>query len=284
MGSYTFGNFQAEKTNAILKNRQLKKIASFFRYVELCVVLVLISRLSLQLPVAVKSSSDYFRGFSVFVISPRVVFVIGNVIIITLFAQSGQFSAKGSPSKNSVPDFYEEFIQNSTKSYRIGEQTKYEEKHSIKNQSVDGEKTKYPEKQSTRKEPGSIRNQRIDGYPEKQSIRIEQSIKNHRINGYHIKYPEDQRKQSQNVNTGLELKHYRRSLTEKFSHANAEKQHHVLQRSETEKSCKSIEAAAKVARISYPEDNMSNDEFRRTVEAFIARQQRLRREEESYMA
>ncbi|KAI4298319.1 hypothetical protein L6164_031893 [Bauhinia variegata] len=339
MDSFNFGNLQEEKANAILKYRQLRKFASLFRFIELCVVLVLISRLSIQLPVAVRSSGDYFRNLSVLVISPRFVFVVGNVIIITLFAQSGHFSAQGSPSKSSESDFYEEFIQKSTKHQKIGKQIKYPEKHciaaedSMKNQIVGGEKIKYTEKHCMRTGPASIRNKgidehkikhskskrigtgysiknhsadelekqcirtepkrqsirtghsirdhRADGYPEKHSIRTENSIKNKRVGGYQIKWQEDQGEKSENVNICMELKDYRRSLTEKFSPANTEKQQHVLQRSQTEKSCKSIEAAEEVARISYPEDEMSNDEFRRTVEAFIARQQRLRREEES---
>ena len=60
------------------------------------------------------------------------------------------------------------------------------------------------------------------------------------------------------------------------------KPHRVLRRCETENGRKSIEPATiqEVAQISCPEDGMSNEEFRQTVEAFIARQQRMRREEE----
>jgi hypothetical protein len=44
-----------------------------------------------------------------------------------------------------------------------------------------------------------------------------------------------------------------------------------LRRSETEK----------VREILYPQDKLSNEEFQRTIEAFIAKQMRFLREEES---
>lgn len=51
-----------------------------------------------------------------------------------------------------------------------------------------------------------------------------------------------------------------------------------LRRSVTERSRKSVNCGAGVN--SYAEDEMSGDEFRRKVEAFIARQQRSLREEQ----
>lgn len=45
----------------------------------------------------------------------------------------------------------------------------------------------------------------------------------------------------------------------------------ILRRSETEKE--------KVREVLYPEDKLSNEEFQRTIEAFIAKQMRFLREE-----
>ncbi|KAG5118345.1 hypothetical protein JHK82_032765 [Glycine max] len=198
MDSFSFNNLQAEKANAILKHRKLRRVASFIRIIEVCTILVFISRFSMQLPVAVKNSSVYFKDLSLFMNSPRFVFLIGNVIIIALFAQ---FSAQG----NNVPepDLYQEFVQNTTKNHRHTE-----------------------------------------------TVVAEYSKKK-------------QRMKTGQVNNGLK-KGYRRC--------------------ETENGRKSIEPAPveEVARISCPEDGMSNEEFRRTVEAFIARQQRMRKEEEDY--
>ncbi|XP_027355028.1 uncharacterized protein LOC113864957 [Abrus precatorius] len=230
MDSFSFNNLQAEKANAIIKHRKLRRITSLLRFVEVCAVLLLISRFSLKLPVAVKSSSEYFRDLSLFMNSPRFIFLIGNVIIITLFAQ---FSAQGSERNVPESDLYQEFIKNT------------------KNQ----------------------------GDPEKQKIKTEDVIDEDKR-----KYPETekQRMKTGEANIGLE-KRYRRCQTEILS----EKRRRVLRRCDTEINKKSVErerdSRKDVARICYPEDKMSNEEFRRTVEAFIAKQQRMQREEDYHL-
>ncbi|XP_057436762.1 uncharacterized protein LOC130729141 [Lotus japonicus] len=252
MGSSNSHKLKTEKSNKIMKHRKLRKIANLLRYVEMCVVLVLISRASFQhLPVALKISSEYFSGFMV---SPRFVFLIGNVIIIALFAQSGQFSGKTTPE----PDFYLEFLQNST----VNQETQDDQKRvSMKSENgvkdhhhrIDGGmiKTKHPEKQST---DGSMIK-----LPEKQSTRA--------------------------TTTGLEIvevKDYRRCQSEITRRMQSdEKDRRVLQRCETENRMRRSNEGEteRVGRSSYPEDGMSNDDFRRTVEAFIGRQQRLREHE-----
>lgn len=279
MDSFNFTNLQAEKANVMLKHRKLRKIASLLRVVEVCFVLVLISRLPLHLPVAaVKNSSEYFKDLSVFVNSPRFVFLIGNAIIITLVAQSGQFSTQGSRKNNPEPDLYHEFILNTPKNQRIQEK-----------QNRATEDSTGSEKQSMRTEDSSIKNKRIGGDMEKYSEnhRIypttveDYSMKKHRIDaGNNNKLAEKQR-----MKTGEVKKGYRRCETEILSRVQSEKEKPLrvrLHRCETENGRKSIQPAPheEVAGISYPEDHMSNEEFRLTVEAFIARQQRLRREED----
>lgn len=281
MDSFNFHKLKAEKASSIQKHRQLRKIANLLRYAEVCVVIVLIFRLSFQLPVAMKITSEYLRGFSVFMVSPYFVFLVGNVIIITLFAQSGHFSAHSSAKDKPEPDFYQEFIQNSTKNQMIQvEQKKHLEKQSIRTEDT----AEYPEKQSIKTE-SSIKNRRIDGnliqYPHKQSTKriskTENRIKEQRIEGSNIKWSEKQSTKTGDANTSLEVKDYRRCQSEIISSVQSEKPRRVLQRCETEKS---IEAAEREGRTSYPEDGMSNEEFRLTIESFIARQQRLRRQEQ----
>ncbi|XP_022146107.1 uncharacterized protein LOC111015401 [Momordica charantia] len=225
MESVNFYDIRAEKANAILKHRQLRKIANLFRFIELCLVLVLISRFSSHLPSAVKNSGEYFRCLSVTLISPRFVFLIGNAIVITLFAKSGQFSAKDPSKKNSVADLYEDFIKNSEKN------------------------------QKTRHAEIEYRTKQIDGDGDA-SVAAKKVVN-----------PE-------------EIKLYRRSQSEKIAVAQQENPQRELRRSETEKCKKLVRFSEGAAKSSYPEDRMSNEEFRQTVEAFIARQQRLRREEE----
>jgi len=210
MESFRF-NLQAEKANAILKHHKLQRVTTLIRLVEVCVVLVLISRLSLKLPVVVRNSSEYLRDVSVIVNSHYFVFVIGNVIIITLFVQG---SGKNVPKEPEHDDIYEKLVHKSVN---------HEEK--------------------------------------------ERMIKDDRI-----------------VEEGgsLELKKMKREVKKSYRRCETEilkKRRRVLGRCESENERKLIEAATpaaeeEVVRISYPEDEMSNDEFRRIVEAFIAKQQR----------
>jgi hypothetical protein len=131
MDSFNFYDIKVEKANAMLKHRQLQKIANLFRVIEVCVVLLLISRLSMQLPLAVRNSGGYFRDLTVVLASPRFVFVVGNAIVITLFAKSGQFSARDSTRKTSGFDLCEEFIKNTEKNQKVhpDETTGYLDKH-----------------------------------------------------------------------------------------------------------------------------------------------------------
>ncbi|CAJ1973068.1 unnamed protein product [Sphenostylis stenocarpa] len=216
-----FHKLQTKKTAKPRKHhRYLRMIANVLRYVEVCVVLVLVSRLSINLPSTLKNSSEYFRNFMG---SPRFVFFLGNVIIITLFAQSGHFSNHASEKPSPEPDLYLEFLQNSTI------------------------KQKLIAHNNNRKA--------------KASVRVEDGAKG-------------QKTHPTKTETSLEVvkKDYRRCQSDIVTlEVENEKPTRLLQRCETEKVGKNVN--------SYPEDGMSNDEFRRKVEAFIARQQMLRTQE-----
>ena len=224
MDSINFYDIKAEKANAILRYRQLRKIGNIFRLLEVFVVLLLFSRLSLQLPNAVKNSGFYFRDISGFLFSPRFVFVVGNIIVIILFAKSGRFSAKDSSTAGSGGDFYDEFVQNSEK-----------------NQKIRRDEIQYKVNQST-----------YDG-----GIVPAQ------------------------VHSSLEVKNYTRSQSENLEREACQNSRRLLRRSETEKFKKIVKSdEKKSAEPVFPEDRMSNEEFRCKVEAFIARQQKFRLQEE----
>lgn len=208
MDSFNFYNIKVEKANAKLKHRQLQKIANLFRVIEVCVVLLLISRLSMQLPLAVKNSGGYFRNLTVVLASPGFVFFVGNAIVITLFAKSGR--------KTPGFDLCEEIIKNTEK-----------------NQKVHPDETTW--------------------YLHKHTTYEESTVKDYR------------RTQS-----------YSQSSTNRV----CEKSRRVLRHQQTEICRNSSRSCEELAKSSYPEDEMSNEEFKRKVEAFIARQQRFRREEE----
>ncbi|KAM1151787.1 hypothetical protein FF1_034486 [Malus domestica] len=223
MDSINFYDIKAEKANAILKYRQLRKIAKLFRLIEVLAVLLLLSRFSVQLPQAVKNSASYFKDISGFMVSPRFVFVVGNVIVIILYAKSGRFSAKDSSTDSSGGDLYEEFVQNSEK-----------------NQKLRGDGIEY------------------------------QAIK---------KRPEDSIVSEQAPHTS-EVKKFTRSQSENLERAVCKSSRHLLKRSETEKFKENVQSGGKLVGSVYPEDGMSNEEFRSKVESFIARQQKFRLQEE----
>ncbi|KAF5196276.1 tRNA-methyltransferase non-catalytic subunit trm6MTase subunit [Thalictrum thalictroides] len=105
-------NVKVEKANAMMKYNRLKKIADLFRFFEICVVLILLSWFSTRVPVTFRVLSDYFRHICVVVVSPCFVFLLGNVIVLTLFLKSGQFG-QSSTGISSGTDLYDEFVKNS---------------------------------------------------------------------------------------------------------------------------------------------------------------------------
>ncbi|KAI5592195.1 hypothetical protein BDE02_04G135800 [Populus trichocarpa] len=224
MDSFNITNIKIEKANAIKKHRKIQKIASLFRLIEIGLVLALISRFSIQLPVAVRNSSEYFKDLTVTLVSPRFVFVLGNVIVITLFAKSGQFSCQDSNGKNSSTDLYEEFVEKSEKS------------------------------QGTHHYEAECR--------EKQVTYAEHKV-------------------TEDNSTSLESEKYHRSQSERLKRPNSNKPCRELRRSATEGCRKSIGSDEELEKRPCPEDKMSNEEFRCTIEAFIARQKRFRIDEEN---
>lgn len=195
-------------------------------------MLVLISRFSVQLPGAVKSSGEYFKDLKLAVISPRFVFVLGNVIVIALLVKSGQFSGHGSAEKN---DFYNEFVE---KSERLN--------HSVQ--------------------------PRVESDFQDKQVILEKVVPCKDVS-------------SPRCLSATETA-YRRSQSEKLNHPQYEKQKpdRELRRSATENCMKRPDCSGKLSvKGPFPEDSMSNEEFRRTIEAFIARQQRFLRDEEDYV-
>ncbi|KAG7976014.1 hypothetical protein I3843_06G127300 [Carya illinoinensis] len=216
MDSLNFYNIKVEQANAMQRHRQLQKITNICLIIKVCVVLVLISRLSMRLPLAFKNSDGYFQNVTITLASPRFVFVIGNIIVITLFAKSGQLSTRDSTKKTSEFDLYEEFFKKSEKIRRV---------HS----------------------------------------NVTRCLEEHSTYDSKVKVKDYRRVQSylQNSNRGF-----------------GEKSLPVPHRRDTEKLRKSSYSCDRTTKSSNTEDEINQEEFQRRVEAFIARQQRLRREEQ----
>jgi hypothetical protein len=105
-GSYQFKK-EGERTSAMLH------IAKLFRFVELCLAMVLLSWTFARVPFAVRISGEYFRQLLGVVVSPLFVFLLCNVIIVTLLAKSGRFSGQNPSGHEAETELYEEIIKNS---------------------------------------------------------------------------------------------------------------------------------------------------------------------------
>lgn len=99
MDSYEIDAIKIEKAKAMHRYRTFQKIATIVRILEIFVAAVLISwsilRSSEYVPAAVEISSAFLRRVFSLLFCPHFVFLVGNVIIITLFANSRQKSPAG---------------------------------------------------------------------------------------------------------------------------------------------------------------------------------------------
>lgn len=238
-------NIKVEKVNAKLRYRRLQKITALFRLLELCIFFFIVSRFTTQLPIAFKVSGEYFRGLSVMAVSPRFVFIIGNAIVIVLFLKSGQLSPKdGNLSSNSSKfDLYEEYVKICEKNQVVYRET----------ESRSTNKKQRKQSPFVCREVGHPDSARSDVFPT-HSENKERKTKINRSHSENLKtlQPEEEDDAGQKL---------RRSVTVRYR--------------------ESVNYEEKYAAVGgYAEDEMSSEEFRRTVEAFIARQQRFLREED----
>ncbi|XP_060217308.1 uncharacterized protein LOC132644720 [Lycium barbarum] len=223
MESRNFHNIKLEKANAMLRYKKRQRVTTLFRFIEFCISFVVISRVS----------TEYFRGLSVTLISPRFVFVLVNAIVIILFLKSGHSTTKDGSTNNSKIDMYDEYKQKCS----MNKETYCEQS-------------------------------------KKQNILVEEA---------YCKQIKKQRKQSILVEKRIRRIHSDNSIS--LSH-DEKKPRKKMIRSATVGCLKVINTdgvkptTTTMTTNSYPEDGMSSEEFKNTVEAFIARKQRLLREEE----
>ncbi|KAK8518759.1 hypothetical protein V6N13_017969 [Hibiscus sabdariffa] len=115
---------------------------------------------------------------------------------------------------------------------------------------------------------------------------VEKSEKIHTTHRYEterkrVPRAEEKKIVSFNVNISTERKNFRRTKSENLKLMKNGKQYcNQLQRSGSENIVKCADPKRESAKNLCPEDGMSNEQFRDTVEAFIARQKKLLREEE----
>ncbi|KAL4555616.1 hypothetical protein LXL04_038240 [Taraxacum kok-saghyz] len=207
-----------EKANAIFRYRRLQSLTTLFRFIEMLVFFIVISKFSFQLPFAIRVSAEHFRGISFAIFNPRFVFVIGNVIILILLFKS-RVAENG--DHNGKPDAYDEYVKRC-------------EKNVVNTSRV-----------STVATAGNVPSK-------KRKICRSQSENLMIVNS---KDSQTHRELRRSVTV--------RNISKKIAGGGVGGGDEVAAR---EKSCEA--------------DELSGEEFRRTVEAFIARQQKSLRDEE----
>lgn len=99
-----------EKANAMSKYRRVNRITTLFRIAEAFVFLIVVSRFMTTNFAFSNFSTEYFRGLisTVYLISARSVFVIGNAIVVALLLISGRVSGKTGEKST---DLYDEYVE-----------------------------------------------------------------------------------------------------------------------------------------------------------------------------
>ncbi|KAL8096941.1 uncharacterized protein LOC141683763 [Apium graveolens] len=238
-------DIKVEKANAILRYNRLQKITTLFRFMEVCIFLFIVTRISAHLPLAFKVSSDCLRGLSITIFSPGFLFILGNAIVVVLFLKSGQLSAQETKNFNPVIEFCNEYVEGCENKIGIDQ--------------VDGVK-----KQRKRQGKKQVKGDKEEPVLDLCSFEDRTMLRSHSEN-FMKHQPQDS------------CRRLRRTVTE-----NGRKSEKYSERTDYAVIRKTPEHETwgqNFSRKCYAEDEMSGEEFRHTVEAFIARQQRSLREE-----
>lgn len=231
MDVFDIHNVKVEKANAMLRYRRFRKIANLFRLIELFLAVVLLTWISSRLPFVIGVFCNYFRLILSVIVSPLFIFVIGNVIVLTLVIKSGL----GNPSAVSETgaDLYEEILNNVTEDVPPvlePEQIVYQDKQIVSEVNT---------KSKPKPKPNCNENFKVNSVSD------------------------------------LDLKVYRRSQSD-----NLMKRECVLKPDEVSGKLKRSET--EINRRKSDDDvvdELSNEEFNRKIEGFIARQVRFHKEE-----
>lgn len=100
---------KAEKETAMRRYRRLRKLAKLFHLLlEAFATLLFLSWSSARLPAAARFSGDFLRGLASVIVSPRFVFLLGNAIVLVLFARSRHLASSADGSDG---DLYDQFLE-----------------------------------------------------------------------------------------------------------------------------------------------------------------------------
>ncbi|KAJ8770784.1 hypothetical protein K2173_021431 [Erythroxylum novogranatense] len=252
-----FDIVKAEKASAMRSYNQLPNLTRLFRVIEFCLALLCLSWASTRVPFAVRISREVFRRVAGIVSNPLFVFMLCNAIVATLFVKSKRFCGENPAASNAETELYEEFIKNSE--HRCPKSlSENPPSHTTLSLSLGTDDTLYQDKEII-----SLVNV------------VTNTCVEERNNDF------DDRGLSSGSESDLSSdsdhpKVYRRSMSDNGKTKNSEKVKHKLRRLETEK-CRKMVTSADEKQC--PEDELSEEEFQRAVDDFIARHLMFRRQE-----
>lgn len=237
-------------TSAILTPNHLRTIGYLFRTIECLLFLAMLSRLSHNLPLALTLLRDFLTDVVITVISPRFGFVIGNALVLTLFLKTSSSSSGGHRRR-------------SMSSTALHKQNPPRCKPSTECRIVTG--------------TGSISSRvHSTAVPSTEGIRTSRCYR--RINSEKTLVKRERMEEKKDQNLVL-----RRVKTETRLAGQDQQQgcgcEEMGIKNEEKDPINGDFRCLKVVNH-YPEDHMSSDDFRRTIEDFIARKQRYLHEEE----
>lgn len=244
MASYEIDSVKAEKANAMRRYNRQRKVKWV---VQICAAFVVLVQSTTWLPVVKEIPGEFSRRFLSLFDSTFYVFMLVVVIVLVLYASSGQNEAK--------VNVYDEFLQNSESGRRFGtgeppaEEAPFHDKHIVCSENaVSPVHDNYLTVSTITKrtvpqvQPDSVRAVSAKALPEK---------------------------------------HYRRTKSEKFELRIGERSRRQLRRLETEIRREIVRPGEEPARrsFSYSMEKLNNDDFNRRVEEFIAVNKKILREE-----
>ncbi|XP_074295190.1 uncharacterized protein LOC141623048 [Silene latifolia] len=229
--------------------RRLQTLTKLFRFVEIFTLIILLSWILIRLPFAVKISGEYLGIIAALVFSPTSVFLLGNAIVVSLLAKSGLFSAND-VSSSAVDAAVAEFNRK------------------LRSDSDDGDEHS---ETTPFNSPSHVDKAEVV-FQDKEVIVCEPKV------SVAVNFVNEEKTEEKEIN-------YRRSKSEKIKSEFTKREETAkLRRSETDVYrkyviCGGDESTAKLIAEEEGEGGEGGEEFRRTIEEFIAKQVRFHREE-----
>lgn len=245
MASYEIDSVKVEKANAL---RRYNRQRNLWWIYKICAALFVLSISTACLPVAVETAREFLRQFIAIFDCTFYVLLLVMITIFIIYAYSG--------GKDATSDVYDEFIEynDSSKRFASGEEPPAEAENFHDKCIVCSDNAASP----------------VDVDDRTVSLVAKPSvaqIQSERVTALSEK--------------ALRKNLYRRTKSEKSEQRNEERPRRVLRRSETKICQELVISGEEPSRRSwsYSVDNLSDEEFKRTLDAFIAERKKILREE-----